>query len=112
MTTAYDQASSQDWVNHRQLSRTSSVQAAKVSSGLGFDYGTAERGQSPESAKVLDFFRKLQPEFVGSIEDLGASIELVEDFSYNHIHLKPVFSVQVTYKHTGKLKPRQFPLDE
>jgi hypothetical protein len=35
-----------------------------------------------------------------------------EDLHYNHIHAKPVFSVQVVYKPIGKLKPRQFPLDE
>lgn len=31
---------------------------------------------------------------------------------YNHTRAKPARSVQVTYKRTGKLKPRQFPLDE
>ena len=34
-----------------------------------------------------------------------------EDLAYNHIRLKPVRSVQVTYKHIGKLKPRQFPAE-
>jgi hypothetical protein len=35
-----------------------------------------------------------------------------EDLHYNHIHVKPGFTVQVVYKHTGKLKPRQFPMGE
>lgn len=32
--------------------------------------------------------------------------------SYQHIHLKPAFSVQATYKHIGRLKPRKFSFDE
>ena len=32
-----------------------------------------------------------------------------EDCAYNRPHAKPVRSVQVTYKHIGKMKPRQFP---
>ena len=32
-----------------------------------------------------------------------------KDCSYNRPPVKPVRSVQVTYKHIGKLKPRQFP---
>ena len=31
---------------------------------------------------------------------------------YNHIPVKPVRFVQVTYKNIGKMKPRQLPLDE
>lgn len=34
------------------------------------------------------------------------------EHSYQHIHLKPAFSVQATYQHVGKLKPRKFSLDE
>lgn len=30
----------------------------------------------------------------------------------NHVPIKPAFTVQATYKFIGKLKPRQFPLDE
>ncbi|UTV54767.1 MULTISPECIES: hypothetical protein [Burkholderia cepacia complex] len=33
-------------------------------------------------------------------------------FTYRHIHLKQVFSVQATYKHVGRLKPRKFSFDE
>ncbi len=31
------------------------------------------------------------------------------DCSYNRPPVNPVRSVQVTYKHIGKMKPRQFP---
>lgn len=47
------------------------------------------------------------------IEKLNtATLQGVEDLSYNHISVRPVFSVRATYKYTGKIKPRQFPLDE
>ena len=45
------------------------------------------------------------PETIDSLPDDS------EDLAYNHICLKPVFSVQVVYKRTGKMKPRKFPLD-
>ena len=32
-----------------------------------------------------------------------------EDCAYNHIPVKPAFTVQVIYTHAGKMKPRQFP---
>ena len=41
-----------------------------------------------------------------------AHYPIEENCSYNRPPVKPVRSVQVTYKRIGKLKPRQFPLDE
>lgn len=38
--------------------------------------------------------------------------EMRDDSTYTHVPLKPAFTVQVTYKHVGKLKPRQFPTDD
>jgi hypothetical protein len=54
-----------------------------------------------------------------AIRDLAESIEPAQalmhgdhDVSYMHVPVKPVFTVQATYKFIGKLKPRQFPVDE
>lgn len=45
-------------------------------------------------------------------EIIDSSPYACEDLHYNHIHAKPGFTVQVTYKNIGKLKPRQFPMGE
>ena len=45
-------------------------------------------------------------------ETIDSSPYVREDLYYNHIHAKPGFTVQVTYKRIGKMKPRQLPLDE
>ena len=88
-------------------------EAAKVLNVVrDFSRGTAARGQSPESAKVLATVRQLQVELAQHVENLRATLQDVEDLSYNHISVKPVFSVRATYKYIGKIKPRQFPLDE
>jgi len=36
----------------------------------------------------------------------------IANVDYRGIAVKPAFTVQATYKFIGKLKPRQFPLDE
>lgn len=88
-------------------------EAAKVLNAVrDFSRGTAARGQSPELAKVLATARQLQLELAQHVENLRASMQGVEDLSYNHISVRPVFSVRATYKYIGKIKPRQFPLDE
>ena len=88
-------------------------EAAKVLNVVrDFSRGTAARGQSPESAKVLETVRQLQVELAQHVENLRASTQDLEDLSYNHISVKPVFFVRATYKYIGKIKPRQFPLDE
>ena len=56
--------------------------------------------------------KKLQLELSQHIEGLRAWIKTPDEFSYNPVPLKPAFSVHATYKHIGKLKPRQFPIDE
>lgn len=77
-----------------------------------FGCGTAARGQSVESAKVIAAVQKLQLEMVEHIENLRAMIQGREELSYDHVPVKPAFTVQATYKFIGKLMPRQFPLDE
>lgn len=121
MTTAYCDAAGQHRVvplfNHQKTPNTASAQgpeAAKVSSivGRAFSQSTADRGQSPESERIREIGWKLRRELVEPVENLRAPMANIEDFSYNHIPLKPVFSVRATYKHIGKLKPREFPLAE
>lgn len=70
--------------------------------------GTMSRGHSVESAKLNAAVRELAE----SIEALQAMMQTGIEPSYNHVPSKSVFSVRATYKFTGKLKPRQFPLDE
>jgi hypothetical protein len=77
-----------------------------------FAHGTAARGQSVESAKIIEAVKKLQVEMSEHIDNLRTFIDGHDDLSYKHIPVKTAFFVQATYKHIGKLKPRQFPLDE
>ncbi len=78
----------------------------------GFRRGTAARGQSLESVKVFTAFGQLQLALTQHIESLRELVQGHDDLSYHHIPLKPVFSVQATFEYVGKIKPRQFPLDE
>ena len=88
-------------------------EAAKVFNVVrDFSRGTAARGQSAESAKVLATVLQLQVELAQHVENLFATMQDVDDLSYNHISIRPVFSVRATYKYIGKIKPRQFPIDE
>ena len=77
-----------------------------------FRRGTAARGQSQESAKVFAAVGQLQLALTQHIESLRALVQGRDELSYSHIPLKPVFSVQAKFEYVGKLKPRQFPLDE
>jgi hypothetical protein len=70
--------------------------------------GIMSRGHSVESLKLNAAVRDLAE----SIEALQAMLPSGVEASYNHIPTKQAFSVQATYKFIGKLKPRQFPLDE
>ena len=74
-----------------------------------FARGTAVRGQSVESAGVIAALRNAQDN-VGHRAD--SVFEKSDDLSYKRIPLKTLFSVQASYQFIGKLKPRQFPLDE
>ena len=69
---------------------------------------TMSRGHSAESVKINAAVRGLAE----SIEALQAMLQSSAEPSYKHIPVKPAFSVRATYKFIGKLKPRQFPLDE
>lgn len=87
--------------------------AAKMVAAMPyFHLGTAVQGQSVEAISVFEAVKKLQLELSQHIEGLRARIQNPADFSYNHVPIKPAFSVHATYKHIGKLKPRQFPIDE
>ena len=63
---------------------------------------------SPDARRVHE--RLLQVPVNTSVSQ--ALMQSRDDGSYKHVPLKPAFTVQATYKLIGKLKPRQFPLDE
>lgn len=116
MTTAYAYASqdAQRWIPAAYLQLDASApaqgrEAKKMRENVRAISLVATRGHSAEAVKLSAAVRGIAK----SIEapramPRGSSDEL----SYNHIPLKPAFSVQATYKFIGKLKPRQFPLDE
>ena len=117
MTTAYAQRPVQEphpYVPGSHLSLVSSApaqgqEARKMRENVhAISLGTVARGHSIESAK-LNFAVRAVAE---SIEALQSLVQSRDDGSYSHVPLKPAFSVQATYKFIGKLKPRQFPLDE
>lgn len=117
MTTAYAQRPAQEppqYVPGSHLRLVSSApaqgqEARKMRENVrAISVRTVARGHSAESAKLNDVVRDLAE----SIEALPAVMQNWDEGSYKHVPLKPVFTVQATYKRTGKLKPRQFPLDE
>lgn len=117
MTTAYAQRPAQEarqYVPGSQLRLVSSApaqgqEARKMRENVrAISLGTVARGHSAESAKLNSAVRELAE----SIEALQSLMQNRDDGSYNHVPLKPAFTVQATYKFIGKLKPRQFPLDD
>jgi hypothetical protein len=120
MTTAYAQPARQEdsfplpAALARYTAPAQSPEAAKVRKVVKtFSNGTAARGQSRESEKLVALVHQLQREMDPYSYNMDiSSTQALEDFSYNHIPVKPVFSIQATYRYIGKLKPRQFPLTE
>jgi hypothetical protein len=117
MTTAYAQRSPQEqrqFVPRSNLRLISSApaqgpEATKMRENVRvIGLGTLARGQSVESTRLKEAVRDLAE----SIEALNALLHNGDEASYSRVPAKPTFSVQVTYKFIGKLKPRQFPLDE
>lgn len=117
MTTAYAQRPAQErrqYVPGSQLRLVSSApaqgqEARKMRENVrAISLGTMARGHSAESTKLNAAVRDLAE----SIEALQALIQNRDDGAYKHVPLKPAFTVQASYKRIGKLKPRQFPLDE
>lgn len=120
MTTAYAEhsqqiGSSQPSFRHlRLVPNTAPAQGPEPAKILEqtFLKGTAAQGQSQELATVIATVDQLWRELTQHIESARSFIQGGEELSYNHIRIKSVFSVQATYQFVGKLKPRQFPLDE
>lgn len=76
---------------------------------LAISASTATRGHSVESARLSAAVRDLAE----CIEALQVLVHSPDDVgSYTHVPLKPAFTVRATYKLSGKLKPRQVPIDE
>lgn len=69
---------------------------------------TVARGYSIESVKLTAAVREL----VESIEALQDVFDGRVELSHHRVPLRPAFTVQATYKFTGKLKPRRFVIDE
>lgn len=76
-----------------------------------FGTGTSP-GQSAEAAQLNAALLRLRAEVAENIDNLRALIQNNQELPYNHVPVKPAFTVQATYKYVGKLKPRRFPLDE
>ena len=117
MTTAYAQRPTQERRQdvpgpHLRLVSSAPAQgqeARKMRENVrAISLGTGARGHSDESAKLNSAVRDLAE----SIEALQSMMQNRDDGSYNHVPLKRAFTVQATYTFIGKLKPRQFPLDE
>jgi hypothetical protein len=117
MTTAYAQRQPQErrqYVPGPHLRPVSSApaqgqEARKMRENVrAMSVATVARGHSVESTKLTDAVRELAE----SIEALHAMMQNRDDGSYKHVPLRPAFTVQATYKHIGKLKPRQFTFDE
>mgnify|MGYP001325747033 FL=1 len=66
------------------------------------------RGYSIEAEKLTAAVRELV-ESIGALQDV---FDGRAEPSHQRIPLRPAFTVQATYKFTGKLKPRRFPIDE
>jgi hypothetical protein len=117
MTTAYAQRPPQEQRQHVRAPNLRLVmsapaqgpEATKMRENIrAISLGTMARGQSVESAKLEDAVRNVAE----SIEDPNAVLPSQDEISYSHVPAKPAFSVRATYKLIGRLKPRQFPLDE
>jgi hypothetical protein len=67
----------------------------------------ASHAQSAEAWKVWERVQLIQGDSY-----LGEGAENDDAFSYKHITPKVLFSVTCQYRYVGKLKPRQFPLDD
>jgi hypothetical protein len=70
--------------------------------GLGT---TATQGHSVESEALKATIRAV----VSSIETFYQRLQGMDDTGYNHVPLKPAFTVKATYKRIGKLPARQLP---
>lgn len=70
------------------------------------------QAQGPEAVQVLAQRQGAVHHWNQQARVLILHIEKSEDFSYNHVAPKRVFSVKTQYKHIGKMKPRPFPLGE
>lgn len=81
------------------------MQAWEVVRNIG--HGTAV-GASNESVQLVATLKRIQSQ----LETLRASIDNRYEPPYDHVPLAPAFTVQATYKFVGKMKPRQFDLDE
>lgn len=91
---------------------------------------TSAPGQGREARKVRDNVRAISlattqghsvesEALAAALRDLAESVEALQHrlqgadaTSYNHVPLKPAFSVKATYKLLGKMPPRQLPETE
>lgn len=83
---------------HEALKVRANVQAL----GLGT---TATQGHSVESEALKAAIRAV----VSGIETAYQRFQGLDDVGYNHVPLKPAFTVKATYKLIGKLPARQLP---
>lgn len=74
--------------------------------------GSASRAEGPEAYQVLEAWQRVQQHLGERPTVLFLRVEGDDALPYNHIAPKRVFSVNAQYKFIGRMKPRQFPLDE
>jgi hypothetical protein len=68
--------------------------------------------QSREASMVLAAEKEARQHWSERTEALIGDIQSAEDFPYSHISPRHVSSVRCQYRYVGRMKPRQFPLDE
>ena len=89
------------------------VRAGKWNSSLALGWSSeASQAQGTEAFKVLAAAQKVQQHLDEQPTVLILRMEGDDALSYNHVAPKRVFSVKTQYKYIGRMKPRQFPLDE
>jgi len=74
--------------------------------------GNASRAESAEAYQVLEAAQRVQQHLDERPSGLILRFEGDDAVLYNHIAPKRVFSAKAQYKYIGRMKPRQFPIDE
>jgi len=72
----------------------------------------ASHAQGPEAFKILEAAQRVQRHLNETATVLVLHIDGDDALTYDHIAPKRAFTVKGRYKFTGRIKPRQFPLDE
>lgn len=72
----------------------------------------ASHAQGPEAHKVLQAAQAVERHWQERAEILVLPVAGADVLSYDHVAPKRLFTVKGRYKFMGRIKPRQFPIDE